>query len=393
MRIRPLLALGVLAAAVIGFMLLLASRPEAPRVEVQERVWPIAVTQVSPQTARPTLTLYGRIEAPDQVHAAAPINGRILRVSVRDGDRVDAGALLVQFDPRDLEPRLERARAEVEREQLRVEHDRKALAQETRLLALSETRLARFARLTESRFSAEAQADQVREEVARARLAVSQREQALAEHPARLAVSRAALAEAERDAERAAVSAPFAARVGRVEVAAGDQVQAGQALLTLYPSDDLFLRARVPAHHVGELRAALMAGEQLAAQAEFGRRELTARLERIAGEADARGVEIMLRLENDAHVPVGAFLSAELARPEVSGVLSLPFSALHGGERIYRVMDGRLHGVPVERVGEHRVAGEPRVLLRAATLPPGSTVMTTHLPNAIDGLAVDVLEQ
>src|SRR5690554_3846135 len=93
-------------------MLLLASRPEAPRVEVQERVWPIAVTQVSPQTARPTLTLYGRIEAPDQVHAAAPINGRILRVSVRDGDRVDAGALLVQFDPRDLEPRLERARAE-----------------------------------------------------------------------------------------------------------------------------------------------------------------------------------------------------------------------------------------------------------------------------------------
>lgn len=393
MRIRPLLALGILAVAVIGFVLLLATRPEAPRVEVHERVWPITVAQVSPRTARPTLTLYGRIEAPDRVHAAAPVSGRILNVSVRDGDMVEAGALLVQFDPRDLEPRLERARAEVERERLRVEHDRKALTQEARLLALSEARLARFIKLTESRFSAEAQADQVREEVARARLAVSQREQSLAEHPARLAASQATLAEVERDAARAAVSAPFAARVGIVEVAAGDQVQAGQALLTLYPSDDLFLRARVPAHHVGELRAALMAGEWLVAHAEFGRSGLTARLERIAGEADARGVEILLRVESGANAPVGAFLSAELKRPAASDVLSLPFSALHGGERIYRVVDGRLQGVPVERVGEHRVAGEPQVLLRAPTLPPDSLVMTTHLTSAIDGLAVEVLGQ
>jgi hypothetical protein len=77
----------------------------------------------------------------------------------------------------------------------------------------------------------------------------------------------------------------------------------------------------------------------------------------------------------------------------VNDVLSLPFSALHGGERIYRVDDGRLTAVEVERVGEHRVAGEPQVLLRAPTLPPGATVMITHLPNAIDGLAVEALAQ
>src|SRR5690606_22094308 len=118
-------------------------------------------------------------EAPDRVRAASPVNGRILGVSVRDGDRVEAGALLAQLDPRDLEPRLARARAEVERERLRAGADREALAQEKRLLTLSEARLARFAKLAEARFTAEAQADQVREEVARARLAVTLREQAI----------------------------------------------------------------------------------------------------------------------------------------------------------------------------------------------------------------------
>ena len=360
---------------------------------MRERVWPVAVVQAEPQSARPTLTLYGRIEAPDQVRASAPVAGRLAEVAVRDGDYVEAGALLARLDPRDLQPRVERARADLERERLRAEHDRRALVDERRLLELSEAKLARFERLTRENFGSAATTDQAREDVARARLAVNQREQSLAEHPARLAQARAALAEAERDAARGEITAPFAARIGVVEAAAGDQVQAGATLMTLYPSDDLFLRARVPAQRAAELRAALAAGETLVARAEYGETGIAARLERIAGEADARGVEALLRVEAGRSVPVGAFVSAEMDRPVVSEVLSLPFSALHGGDRIYRIEDGRLAAVQVERVGEHRVDGEPRVLLRAPSLPAGSTVMITHLPNAIDGLAVESLQQ
>ncbi|MBA4742753.1 MAG: efflux RND transporter periplasmic adaptor subunit [Azoarcus sp.] len=390
---RRLLALGILLLAVAGFIALRATRPEPPAVEVRERVWPVAVAQAVPQSARPTLTLYGRIEAPDRVRASAPVAGRILTLAVRDGDFVEAGAVLAQLDPRDLQPRVERARADLEREVLRAEHDRRALVDERRLLELSKAKLARFERLTRENFGSAATTDQAREDVARARLAVNQREQSLAEHPARLAQARTELAEAERDVERGEITAPFAARIGVVEAAAGDQVQAGATLMTLYPSDDLFLRARVPAQRAAELRAALAAGETLVAHAEYGETGIAARLERIAGEADARGVEALLRVEAGRSVPVGAFVSAEMDRPVVSEVLSLPFSALHGGDRIYRIEDGRLAAVQVERVGEHRVDGEPRVLLRAPSLPPGSTVMITHLPNAIDGLAVESLEQ
>src|SRR5690606_11424857 len=96
---RRMLALGVLVLAVAGFVALRATRPEPPQVEVRERVWPIAVVQASPQAVRPTLTLYGRIEAPDRVRASAPVSGRILELEVRDGDFVEAGAVLARLDP------------------------------------------------------------------------------------------------------------------------------------------------------------------------------------------------------------------------------------------------------------------------------------------------------
>jgi len=388
---RRLPAVAIIVLAVAGFLVLRATRPAPPPVEARERVWRVEATSVAPASARPTLVLYGRIEAPDRVRAAAPVAGRVLEVLVRDGDRVAAGTVLARLDPRDLQPRVAQARGDVERERIRHRHDQESIEQERILLALAEAKLARFEKLKNARLGAESAFDQVREEVARVRLSLAQRGQALAEHPARLAQLQAKLAEAERDAQRGEITAPFAARIGKVEVAAGDQLQPGQALFTLYSSDELFLRARVPAMYAEELRAALARGEQLTARAEFGAATLTARLERLGGEADARGVDALLRLEQTDNVPIGAFVNAVLERPAAEGVLALPFTALHGGDRVYAIVEGRLVGTRVARVGELRAGDEVHVLVRADGLAPGTQIMTTHLPNAIDGLAVEVL--
>ncbi len=392
---RRLLALLIIAAAVGGFMWLKSSRPPPPPVEARERVWRVAAEVAVPVTANPMLTVYGRTEAPDKVRAAAPVSGRVLEVRVRDGERVEPGQLLARLDPRDIEPRLVQARAEVERENARAAADRRALEQERALLALAEAKLERFGSLASARVGAETAADQAREEVARARLAVNQRSLAIAEQPARLAQFEARLAEAQRDAERAEIRAPFVARIARVEVAAGDQVQAGQTLLIFHSADGLFLRARLPAIYSAEMALALQRGERLSAELLFGTERLNAHLERIGGEADVRGVEAVLALDGGAdRVPVGAFVSAVLQRPQVEEVFSLPMSALHGGDRIYRIetREGRdrLFGLRVERVGEHRVDGVPRMLVRVPGLGEDERIVITHLPNAIDGLAVEV---
>jgi multidrug efflux pump subunit AcrA (membrane-fusion protein) len=125
-RILPLL---IVLIGVAGFMALKATRPKPATAAPQERVWRVETLAVTPADHRPLLALFGRVEAPDRVRAAAPVVGRLLSVAVRDGDRVEAGALLARMDPRDLEPRLAQARAEVTKEQLKLEHDGAALKQ------------------------------------------------------------------------------------------------------------------------------------------------------------------------------------------------------------------------------------------------------------------------
>ena len=384
-RILPLL---IVLLGVAGFMAIKATRPKPDAAVPQERVWRVETQSVTPAPHRPTLALFGRVEAPDRVRAAAPVAGRLLTVAVRDGDRVEAGTLLARMDPRDLEPRLAQARAEVAKEELKLAHDREALKQERALLELAETALGRADKVQSQRLGTAADVDQAREQLARAHLAVTLREQAIAEHPARLAVLEAKLAEAERDAARGEVTAPFAARIGVVEAAAGDQVQPNQTILTLYPHDGLYLRAKIPGDRSQELRAALAAGERLTARARHAGRTFGATLDRLAGEADARGVDALLRLEPDADLPLGAFVDLTLERPVAVDTVPLPFAALNGGERIYTVVDGRLQAVPIERVGEVGEGGMSKVLVRAQGLGPGSRVMVTHLPNAVGGLKV-----
>jgi len=51
-----------------------------------------------------------------------------------------------------------------------------------------------------------------------------------------------------------------------------------------------------------------------------------------------------------------------------------------------------MQGVAVERIGEKiGVAGESHILVRSAELEPGDKIITTQLPNAMDGLKVQVL--
>jgi RND family efflux transporter MFP subunit len=358
-------------------------------VEPRERVWRVETRLVTPADHRPVLSLFGRVEAPDRVRAAAPVAGRLLEMRVRDGEHVAAGQPLARLDPRDLEPRLAQARAEVDRERLKRAHDQEALQQERQILALAETALERAIKVQSQKFGSESSVDEAREQIARARLAVTLREQSIAEHPARLASLQARLEEAERDAARGEVVAPFEARIASVEAAAGDQLQAGQAILTLYPVNGLYLRAKVPASRTGELRAALAAGERLPARGQYSGRAVTAVLERLSGEAEARGVDALLRLAPDPDVPLGAFVEVLLERPAAAGTVALPFAALHGGDRVFAVRGDRLAAIRVERVGERIHEDGSQVLVRAPELAAGTRVMVTHLPNAVDGLKVE----
>ena len=79
-----------------------------------------------------------------------------------------------------------------------------------------------------------------------------------------------------------------------------------------------------------------------------------------------------------------------VARPVRNDSVALPYSALYGNDTLYQVLDGRLQRIQVQRVGETmNEQGERRVLVRSTELKAGMEVVTTHLPNAVQGLKVE----
>jgi hypothetical protein len=75
-------------------------------------------------------------------------------------------------------------------------------------------------------------------------------------------------------------------------------------------------------------------------------------------------------------------------------------AAVYGGERVYEIEEKtapkpvlRMRGVAVEMLGTRRDAdGRELALVRSPELTAGDRLVITHLPNAINGLRVEVVE-
>ncbi|MEQ6917533.1 efflux RND transporter periplasmic adaptor subunit [Halomonas aquatica] len=402
--LRRLLPLLILALGVAAFLWLRATGPETASVTPEERRWRVETLSANLRPHAPALPLYGEITAPEMLTVTASLAGRIAERPVREGQRVARGERLVALDEADVRPPLEQAEAEVadreaqaENERVRHESDRETLAREQELVDNALRQLERTRSLVGRKLASQSDLDAARNELARARVTVATRERAITEHPARLrslqaglARARAMLAEARRDAERSRVDAPFDGTVTRIQVAPGDQVAAHSELLSFYPEKGLELRARIPHRHQAELINALARGERLQATSDGGARFV---LDGLAGEGDPAGTEAIFRLEEGGEgLRPGSLLAVSLARPAVPDSLAVPYSSLYGNDALYLMDDsGRMRRLAVTHHGDVvRADGERWALVTGQSLADGDRVITTHLPNAMRGLRVEV---
>jgi multidrug efflux pump subunit AcrA (membrane-fusion protein) len=407
--VKIILPLAILLSGIGVFAALKATKPQPEVAISQERVWRVEAEAVRPSTLAPQLTLYGRLETRRLLKAAAPAPARVDRILVDEGERVGEGDLLVVLDERDFLPKLAQAEAEVTEleaqlnsEEIRHKADLAALTQERKLLTLAEDAVRRARRLLTQQLGADSAVDEAEQAAARQQLAVTTREQAIADHPARIKVLEARLQRAEAglqqvqlDLERSRITAPYPAVVASVEVAEGDQVGDNAVLLSLYSQGSLELRARIPAPYQQELQLALDAGRVLGGRAGAGEQEVGLQLARLAGEAAPSGVDALFRVERGAEwLRPGQMLHFELERPAREGLIAVPYQAIYGSDRVYTLQEGRMRGVRVEVIGNTVLdGGEERLLVSAPTLQAGDLLVVTHLPNAIDGLRAEAVEQ
>jgi len=401
---QRLLPVFIILFAVSVFAYMKASKPERKKPQASEKVWQVNTQAVETQSLSPSLTLYGDVETRSLVKAAAPGAGLIAEVLVNPGDRVISAQPLIKMDSRDFAVSNLQARADVAdmRAQL-AEHDLKYKAnlksvdEEKKLLQLAQKEVQRINRLKANNLSSESALSNAHELLGKQELSLINKQLEVDRYDttrkqlqARLSRAQARLAETDLAMERSEQDAQFDGIVAEVPVSVGDRVRIADVLVSLYPIDSLEIKARIPAAYQAEIQQALIDNVELKAEAELAGQNIQLQLLRLAGEADASGIDGYFKIIKGAErLRIGNLIKLRLQRPLLHNVVAIPFRAIYGNNRVFLLKQDRMVAVEVQSLGQYgSEKGENSLLVRSLDIEDGDEVITTHLPNAIDGLKV-----
>lgn len=402
--VLPLIIFGL---TILIVATLIATKPKATAKDTKQKAWLVNAIPAELQTIRPQITVYGRIETPRDANLKAAVEADVEVVMVLEGETVNQGDLLLQLDKTDVELVMQQRQADVDEmmasmanENVRYQRDLSLLDNQKQLVNLADNAVQRAKKLEQNKLTSQATLDESLSGYQQQVLALKQLQNSIAEHPSRLAQLEAAkkraealLKQSEVNLERTDIRAPFASRVATLNVAIGDRVRPGDSLIKVYDLNNLEVRAQIPGRYSQQIRKMLSEGQQIVASTLIDDERVQLELKRLSGEVrlDSGGVDGLFRLLNHSNtLPLGTFVELQLELAAQQHVIALPFSALYGLDRVYVVDDGHLKAITIERVGEVMFEDNTqRLLIRADDIQTGDLIVTTQLPNAITGLAVE----
>lgn len=399
----------ILALALGLFTYFKSTKNLQPPLEIKQKVWPVKVESVRLQSLSPVQTLFGTVQSNALVNAAAPVTGQIEQTSVNQGDEFVAGQKLVALADSDLQLPYQMAQADVEDvqaqlaiEKLAYKANQQKLLNEEKVLALKKTDADRNAQLFKKNLASQAAVDQSKEALVRqeyavvgASLAVQQHEVNAQQLTARLAKAKANYEQAKINIRRGLLVAPYDGRVARLKVAQGDRVAAGSALMQFYAFDSLELKAKLPLDIMPAVYRSLQTGQSMHAVYGLNGQTFELPFVRLAGEATTSGIDAFFKLPNALKIArPGDLWQVSLVLPPLEDVFAIAYSAIYGKDSLYVVKDGVMQLEKVQNLGETQVDGVSFALVKAdvRNIPDGTPVVVTHLPNAISGLKVLVME-
>jgi membrane fusion protein, multidrug efflux system len=273
------------------------------------------------------LLVRGAIAAPpnEDVKLASQVPGRVVAMSVAEGDSVRAGQVVAEIEAPPLEDQQRQARA--------------SLAQAKAALENARLNLARTERLFERGIAAGKEIEDARAQSAASEAGLEQAE--------------AALAIADRQLTRAHVRSPISGQVVKRFVGVGEQVDgtAAQPLLEVANVDRVEVAAHVAADHLGRVRV----GQPAAIVSDaWPDRTFEGEVIAIAPAIDpaTNAALVRIRVKNPERLlKVGMFAQARIGLQEKKGVLVVPPSAVSKtdeGTAVYVVSGDEATRTPVK---------------------------------------------
>ena len=403
--IKFILPILILVAGVGAYFHFKSSKQERPRIEKTTHLPVVAAKLVERQSVAPTIQIYGRVESPALSVLTAAIDADVQSVSVLEGDRVEKEQQLIQLDGTDAGLEILQRKADVAEieaqlasDRRKFEADKQALSNEKALLEISSKEVERARKLAQTSAGTQATLDTALKDEQRQRLAVTLRTQSIDDFgsrqklwQARLEKANAALRRAERDQARASITAPFTGRVVEVMVSGGDRATRGTPLLRMYDDEKVEIRAQIPARYLSQLRSALDQGQPIKAEAENTREALTMHRLSASISTGQGGVDAFFR-SNTGLPELGRTMGIILSLPEIENAVLLDTDALYGSDLVYLIQDQVLVSRKVKVLGFRQSEGDAKIIISGEGFSDTDVILSSRLPQAIDGLEVEVAE-
>jgi HlyD family secretion protein len=316
--------LAVIVLAALAAFVWKATRPE-----------PVAVVLATAEPGRVETTVAntraGSVSACHRAKLATPLGGRIAKLTVREGDRVKKGQLLLELWNDDL-----LARERVSEEQLKT-----ARAHQSEICVLADIAVraaARTRQLRDKGFVSEENVDRVESEAKAKQAACESTRMQVQEGQARISASRA-------DTARTVMRAPFDGIVAEVNGEVGEYLTPSPPGIPTLPAidliDDSCLYVSAPIDEVDAAQLKVGMPGRITLDAYRGK-HFPGKLRRIAPyvlalEKQARTVEVEVEFDSPAevrHLLVGYSADIEVVVAARDGVLRIPTAALMPGNRV-----------------------------------------------------------
>lgn len=263
------------------------------------------------------LPISGTMQPVRQATVKAKVSGDVRQISVREGDTVQAGQVLVRVDTADLEARLIERQGQLESTRAQ--------------LALAEKTLSTNQKLLKQNFISQTAFDSSESSMNVSRGSVKSAE-------AQVKLAQNALKDAQ-------AVAPLSGIVAKRHVQPGEKVAFDTPLVTVMDLKDIELQAMVPAVDIPELKVGMTV--ELAVDG-FGDRRFSGRIERInpSTEPGTRAILVFVGVPNpSSELRGGMFASGRIALAASAPAMSLPAGAVRseaGQTYVWAIEDGKL---------------------------------------------------
>jgi membrane fusion protein (multidrug efflux system) len=284
----------------------------------------------------------GSLTAVRGVDITAEIDGRVTAVEVDDGAVVEEGQVLVELDADGLRAELRGAQAEARLAELELERQR---------------------RLRQQNANSESDVDRAQSQLQQAR--------------ARVDAVQASL-------DKKTIRAPFAGRIGIINVDRGQYLDIGAGVVTLQTLDPINVDFNVPQQELSRIEA----GQPVRARVDaWGDETFTGQITAISPkvEQSTRNVAVRARIGNpEGRLRPGMFVQTAVQLPQESDVVTLPQTAITYnpyGDSVFLVNETQTEGgeaqLTVERKFVQTGASRGDQVQVTQGVEPGQRVVTS----------------